>query len=46
MSCKDKYPHCLMELSLEEVRILKRNIINLGGLSFDYDLKKGPMIAS
>lgn len=35
-----------MELSLAEVQILKSNTMHLGGLSFDSDLKKGPMIAS
>ena len=46
MNFKAVLPHCLTELSIAEVRILAKNTIYLGGLSFNFDIKTGPTIAS
>ena len=44
MISKKESPHCLMELSLAEVRNLKENTIHLAGLTLESNVKKGPII--
>ena len=43
---KANSPHCLMEMSKSEVKVLEKNMITLGGLSYERKSKKGPMIST
>ena len=46
MNSKTDSPHCLMELSRSEAKILENNMITLGGLSYKIKSKKAPKTSS
>ena len=46
MNSKLDSPHCLMEMSTSEVKVLEKNMITLGGLSYERTNKKGHIIST